>query len=251
MAFCPLHRSAQRSRSSSSLQASALIIQNKGGGHGELGYQLAQTLQRNDKITSITILQDEACKDSQEPFKSYATDIPNVKVLKAPLADEGMTAESIQKLLGGESVRFDYVWDNASKGADGSGKACVDCARAWDVKLYIYVSSGGVYKPAKDGVFPMPEATTPVKDTAGQVELEKYAMSQGLPFVSFRPQYIYGEKANKHDYLYVLFCLFLRACASCVPCLSVGNSYDAIFDGFHQIHCSYAFHLRLYQGLLF
>jgi nucleoside-diphosphate-sugar epimerase len=46
----------------------------------------------------------------------------------------------------------------------------------------------------------MPE-TTPVKDTAGQVLYEKYALESKVPFVSFRPQYIYGRKSNKWDYI--------------------------------------------------
>lgn len=186
--------------SRTSLNAAALIIQNKGGGHGELGYQLAQTLQHNEKITSITILQDEACKDSQEPFKSYATDLPDVKVIRAALSAESMTAADLQSILGGDDITFDYVWDNASKAPTGAGKACVDCAKNWNVQLYIYVSSAGVYKPTAETSFPMSEST-PIKTTAGQVELENYAVEQGLPLVSFRPQYIYGEKANKFDYM--------------------------------------------------
>lgn len=189
--------------STTSLSATGLIVQNKGGGHGELGYQLAKALQQHGTITAITILQDQACKDTQEPFKSYATDLPDVTVIRAPLADESMTAADLQALLGGDDVTFDYVWDNASKAPVGAGRACVDCAKNWGVQLYTYVSSGGVYKPAAEGAtFPMPE-TTPVKETAGQVLLENYAVEQGLPLVSFRPQYIYGEKANKHDYMYV------------------------------------------------
>jgi nucleoside-diphosphate-sugar epimerase len=182
-----------------SLYASALIIQNKGGGHGELGYQLAKKLVQDEKFTSITILQDQACKDSQEPFKSYADDLPTVKIVKAALSDETMTASDLQSLLG-EGAKFDYVWDNASKEPVGAGKACVDCAKTWGVNLYTYVSSAGVYKPTADTVFPMSEST-PVKSSAGQVALENYAVEQGLPLVAFRPQYIYGEKANKHDYL--------------------------------------------------
>lgn len=200
-AFTAVNLRRYTASSSTSLKADALIVQNKGGGHGELGYQLAKALQNNDKITSITILQDQACKDSQEPFKSYAADLPNVKVIKAPLADETMTAADLQFLLGGDGATFDYVWDNASKGAVGAGRACVDCAKGWGVKLYTYVSSAGVYKPAADGIFPMSEKTTPVKATAGQIELENYAVDQGLPLVSFRPQYIYGKKANKFDYM--------------------------------------------------
>lgn len=186
-------------RPSTSLSMSAaLIVQNKGGGHGELGFQLAKNLSSNPKITSITILQDSACKDSKEPFCSYATDIPDVRVVKANLADESMTAADVQTLLG-EGEAFEYVWDNASKGAEGTaGKAIIDSAKNWNSKLLTYVSSAGIYKP--NGVFPMPE-TTPVKDSAGQVLYEKYAIDNGLPFVSFRPQYIYGEKSNKWDYI--------------------------------------------------
>lgn len=46
----------------------------------------------------------------------------------------------------------------------------------------------------------MPE-TTSVKETAGQVQYEQYAKECGLPLVSFRPQYIYGPKSNKWDYI--------------------------------------------------
>lgn len=162
---------------------------------GELGFQLAKNLSTNSKITSITILQDSACKDSSEPFASYATDIPDVKIVKADLADESMTADDMQSLLGGS---YEYVWDNASKGAVGAGKAVVDCAKSWNSKLLTYVSSAGIYQP--DDVFPMPE-TTPVKDTAGQVLYENYALECQVPLVSFRPQYIYGPKSNKWDYI--------------------------------------------------
>jgi hypothetical protein len=90
-------------RSSMELSMSAaLIVQNKGGGHGELEYQLAKRLlqDNSDKITSITLLQDYACKDDQEPFKLYASDLLHVKVIKAPFGNESMTKESLQLLLG-------------------------------------------------------------------------------------------------------------------------------------------------------
>jgi len=186
-------------RSSSLFMSSALIVQNKGGGHGELGYQLAKKLSSNPEITSITILQDVACNDSKEPFKSYATDLPDVKVIKAPLGEETMTASDLQKLLGGDAS-FTYVWDNASKGPEGAGKAVCDCAKTWGTKLFTYVSSAGIYQPPKDAVFPMAE-TTPIKASAGQAKFEAYAVEAGLPLVSFRPQYIYGPKSNKFDYI--------------------------------------------------
>lgn len=150
-------------------------MQNKGGGHGELGFQLARELQNHPKISSITILQDSACNDAKEPFASYATDIPNVQIIKANLADEAMTAADIQSLLKDQS--YDYVWDNASKGAVGAGKAVVDSAKKWNSKLLTYVSSAGIYKP--NGIFPMPE-TTPTKDSAGQVQYENYGEYGGV-----------------------------------------------------------------------
>ena len=192
----PLASTRSTTSNTSLHMSAALIVQNKGGGHGELGFQLAKTLMGNEKITSITILQDDACKDTAEPFKSYSTDLKDVTIVKASLSDEAMTAESLQDLLGGKS--FDYIWDNASKNPTGAGKAVVDSAKDWNSKLLTYVSSAGCYVPTDQ--FPMPE-TTPVKDSAGQVQYENYATSQKLPFVSIRPQYIYGPNSNKNDYI--------------------------------------------------
>ncbi|KAL7572704.1 hypothetical protein ACA910_008977 [Epithemia clementina (nom. ined.)] len=177
--------------------SSALIVQNKGGGHGELGYQLAKNLLNNPKIASITILQDDGCNDAKEPFKSYSSDLPDVQVIKAPLGGD-MSKEELQSYVG--NSKFDYVWDNASKNVEGAGKAVQECSKLWGVKLLVYVSSAGMYQPGPDGPFPMPE-TTPVKQSAGQNLYDQYAVDAGLPLVSFRPQYIYGPKANKYDYL--------------------------------------------------
>lgn len=108
-----------------------------------------------------------------------------------------MTAESLQSVLGADAS-FEYVWDNASKKPEGAGKAICDLAKTWNTKLFTYVSSAGMYKP--NGVFPMPE-TTPVKESAGQNLFDNYAVEIGLPLVSVRPQYIYGPKASKYDYI--------------------------------------------------
>lgn len=159
---------------------------------------MAKKLSTNEKITSITILQDDACNDEKEPFKSYASDLPDVKIVKASLSDESMSADDLKTLLGGET--FDYVWDNASKGPVGAGKAICDSAKDWGVKLFTYVSSAGMYVPDATTVFPMAE-TTPIKESAGQAQFDAYAVDLGLPLVSFRPQYIYGRKSNKYDYI--------------------------------------------------
>ena len=192
------------------------------------GYQLAKTLSGNPKITSITILQDDSCDDYSEPFKSYPTDLPDVEVIRAPLGDDNLDANLMRAILDRET--YDYVWDNASKKPEGAGRAICDLAKSWDVKLYTYVSSAGVYKTDDSTPFPMAE-TTPVKDSAGQVQFEQYAVDSGLPLVSFRPQYIYGPKSNKHDYIDWYFDRLVRDLPLPIPSdgsqkVSLTNSED-------------------------
>lgn len=195
--------------SATQLLASALIVQNKGGGHGELGYQLAKYLLDTGKITEITILQDQECKRDKEPFKSYETDLQTVQVIYAPIGDDTAfpDAQTLQSTLG-DGRTYDYIWDNASKSNVGIGKALIDCVKSWNtVKLHCYVSSGGIYNPSKThGRNPLVESSTPIKESAGQNLYDQYAISNNLPLVSFRPQYIYGPKSNKFDYMYVLTC---------------------------------------------
>mmetsp|Transcript_27097 Transcript_27097/g.74718 ORF Transcript_27097/g.74718 Transcript_27097/m.74718 type:complete len:383 (+) Transcript_27097:48-1196(+) len=209
--------------SSSLCMSSALIVQNKGGGHGELGFQLAKNLMNNEKISSITILQDDACNDSKEPFKSYASDLKSVNVVKAPLGDD-LNADQMKSHLGGAT--FDYVWDNASK----KPSVVLECSKEWGVKLHTYVSSAGIYLPGPDGPFPMPETTT-VKEGAGQNLYDQAAVDAGFPYVSFRPQYIYGPKANKYDYLDWFFDRLVRELPLPIPgdgtqLVSLTNSED-------------------------
>ena len=185
-------------------------------------------MRSSDKITSITILQDDACDDTKEPFASYPTDLPDVKVVKASLADESMDAATLQNILGGAT--FDYVWDNASKGPVGSGKAILDFAKQCNVNLFTYVSSAGMYAPDASTVFPMAE-TTPIKDSAGQAQFDAYATNLGLPYVSFRPQYIYGPKSNKYDYIDWYFDRIVRGQPLPIPgdgtqLVSLTNSED-------------------------
>jgi len=213
--------------------SSALIVQNKGGGHGEIGFQLAKTLQSNPKISSITILQDDDYDRESEPFISYVTDIPDVSVIEAPLTNTKymeVNVAGLQGVLGGRDARFDYIFDNYSKGVEDWSGPILECAKNWGVKLYTYVSSAGMYKPPPEGPFPMPE-TSPVKESAGQKRLESAAVEFGLPLVSFRPQYIYGEKANKFDYLDYYFDRIVRGLPIPIPgdgtqLVSLTNSED-------------------------
>lgn len=62
----------------------------------------------------------------------------------------------------------------------------------------------------------MPE-TTPTKATAGQVLYENYAIDSSVPFASFRPQYIYGPKSNKWDYIDWYFDRLVRGAPLPIP----------------------------------
>jgi nucleoside-diphosphate-sugar epimerase len=44
------------------------------------------------------------------------------------------------------------------------------------------------------------ETYSKTKET-GQREVEEYLAKLGLPWTAFRPQYIYGPKTNKRDYI--------------------------------------------------
>jgi len=77
----------------------------------------------------------------------------SARIVEADLGDESTTAEDLMSKLqsgGAAASSYDYVWDNASKGDTGAGKAVVDCAKAWKSRMLVYVSSAGIYKP--DGV---------------------------------------------------------------------------------------------------
>ena len=111
------------------LCAKVQIVQNKGGGHGELVYQLAKLLKSKDEINSITILQDSKCDMEKDPFKSYATELKDVKVILADMSSDNDNDNNdldMEALLEGES--YDYVWENSSKKPEGFGKTLCDFA---------------------------------------------------------------------------------------------------------------------------
>lgn len=88
-----------------------------------------------------------------------------------------------------------------------------------------------MYAPNDDTTFPMSEETTPVKESAGQNLFDQYAVKLGLPLVSFRPQYIYGKKANKYDYIDWYFDRLVRGLPLPIPgdgkqLVSLTNSED-------------------------
>jgi nucleoside-diphosphate-sugar epimerase len=161
-----------------------LIVQNKGGGHGEIGYHLAKSL--SDNGAKVSILQAKTKMDTQ-PFCDYsALEGMGVQITQADLATE---TDSFFAANGD----FDTIIDNNSKAVEDVSKYLEKS------KELIYVSSGGMYKGA------CPEGghveTDDVKaDNACRV-VEEFLVSQSKPFASFRPQYIYGANTNKRSNL--------------------------------------------------
>ena len=80
---------------------------------------------------------------------------------------------------------------------DSSGRKLEDSRRVVEITgapshRFVYVSSAGVY--AGSELWPLDEtaATDPNSRHAGKADTEAWLRSEGIPFTSFRPTYIYG-----------------------------------------------------------
>merc|ERR1719201_3063783 len=121
---------------------SALIIQNKGGGHGEIGYHLALQLVK-EKGMSVTILHEGPNK-GKAPHNAYGDlEAAGVNVLWCD--DLNAAPECLGKL---GDAKFSAVVDNWSKSPEQISPYAT-AAKAWDVTNYAYVSSAGMYTPDK------------------------------------------------------------------------------------------------------
>lgn len=178
----------QALRLSMSLAGSALIVQNKSGGHGTVGYQLCKQLLQDNPQLQLTLLQDK-CDYKKPPFSSYdELTGAGVSIVEADLsAAPTSLPESIV------SSSFDYVVDNWSKGAENAA-VVIDIAKRGPCKQLMFVSSAGMYKPF-DGVAPHVETDAVKENGPRQVELA--VVESGLPYTFMRPQYIYGPKISK------------------------------------------------------
>lgn len=168
----------------------ALIIQNKGGGHGELGFHLAGILEK--KGISVTLLHDGGPepKSGKQPWDSYTQlEEKGVEIVWSDVAASGSASLK-------EGPAFEYVFDNWSKDPD-SATGFVDLAKSWDVSNYVFVSSAGMYESS----VPQPMVESADVKLSGQRKVEVLLAENGLPWTSFRPQYIYGPNTNKRDYL--------------------------------------------------
>lgn len=169
-----------------------LIIQNKGGGHGEIGFQLCKSLSSMHKGVDITILQDESCNYKKLPFSKYDSDLISngVKVFNTPLTGDNSGAHASEPIKG---MKFDYIIDNWSKGEQNATFA-MDIAASSGASQHLFVSSAGMYKTEGQADGCSEDAEVKEND-ARKVELKVAAAS--IPYTFLRPQYIYGPNANK------------------------------------------------------
>jgi len=172
----------------------AVIIQNKGGGHGEIGYHLAKTLQA--KGLKVTMLQDMAAKKSKVPYSLYDADLKDVQIAWIDPQDmQGYADAAAAAVKDGPPVT--HIFDNYSK-SPGQIEPLLALANSPDFRLYTFISSAGMYT-AKGEL----SEDQPIKDPpTGQREVE-LKLDAALPkkWSSFRPQYIYGPYTNKRGYL--------------------------------------------------
>lgn len=193
-----------------------LIIQNKGGGHGEIGYHLALQLVK-EKNTPITILHEGPNK-GKPPHNAYSDlETAGVEVIWCDNLNDASAC--IAKL---EGAKFSAVVDNWSKQPEQI-QPYAELAKGWDVTIYAYVSSAGMYTPPK-GDFGAIREDCAVK-SSGQRQAEEKLNELGLPWSCFRPQYIYGPKQGK-SYLASFFDRLTRGRA--VPVPNAGDQYVTI-----------------------
>jgi len=151
----------------------ALIIQNKGGGHGEIGYHLALQLVK-EKGMEVTVLHEGPNK-GKPPHNAYGDlDAAGVKVI---WCDDLKDSAACLGALGGAS--FGAVVDNWSKSPEDIAPYA-DAATAWGVKHYAYVSSAGMYTPAK-GEFGAITETCAVKSSGQRQAPPSLAPASPLP----------------------------------------------------------------------
>ena len=173
-----------------------LLIQNKGGGHGEIGYQVCKTLLA-EKEVDITLVQDDAAKEDKLPFSCYGElEAAGVKIVPTSLDDKTLTAAD----LGGET--FDYIIDNWSKSNDDFNFVKSLLIKPESLEQYLFVSSAGMYLTGS-GLQPHIE-TDEVKADNGPRTVEVACEASGLPYTFMRPQYIYGPKMSKRHLDYYL-----------------------------------------------
>jgi len=171
-----------------------LLLQNKGGGHGAVGYYLCQNPTVRESM-EVVVLQDK-CNYKKAPFSSYKDDLEanGVKIINVDTTAVGVDYKSV---IG--DFQPDVVVDNWSKSVANASIA-ISIAQAAKSEQLVFISSAGMYKG--NNVTPLLESD-PVK-TNDPRSVELAIIESGLPYTFLRPQYIYGPKSNKRYLDYFL-----------------------------------------------
>jgi len=90
----------------------AVIMQNKGGGHGEIGYHLARALQA--KGLKVTMLQDTAAKKDKVPYSLYDADLKDVQITWIDPEDMQAYADAAAAAVK-DGPPVTHIFDNYSK----------------------------------------------------------------------------------------------------------------------------------------
>lgn len=130
---------------------SVLIVQNKGGGHGSIGYHLSKEILNQYKDVKVILLQDKA-SSSKEPFKSYdELKQLGVSIIESKLSGPDSSIEIPSEL---NDYKVDFIVDNWSKTPENSTFS-INIAKKYDSKQLIFISSAGMYQSS--GVQPLVE----------------------------------------------------------------------------------------------
>lgn len=169
----------------------ALIVQNKGGGHGEIGYHLARALRAKD--LDVTLVQDDKASPAKLPFSRYPADLADCAVVWGNPTDGAVVSNA---LMGRPPLT--HVFDNNAKSPEDCAPYIAAAKASPDFKLFSYVSSAGMY--TAKGVLREDMAVKAPPSGQRQVEMCLATQLHGK-WTSFRPQYIYGPFTNKRDYI--------------------------------------------------
>lgn len=196
---CALAFSATRSLSMALKPLSTskvLIVQNKGGGHGSLGYYLAKSLHKQHPGVQVSIWQDK-CNYKKDPFHLYGA-------LKAESKTTVHDVDLASMESPPESNTYDYIIDNWSKGTSNA-TFIANFACGGPTGHLLFVSSAGMYTPVHGGVFPIVETDkVKEKNDPRQAELAYQQVLKKVQFTAIRPQYLYGEYSSKRYLDYFL-----------------------------------------------
>lgn len=102
--------------------------------------------------------------------------------------------DELKEKLAGQ--KFDAIFDNTGRELADT-KPLVDLFKD-QISHFIYVSSAGVYLPSEQMPHREDDPVDPQSRHKGKYETETYLKTEGVPFTSIRPTYIYGS-GNYND----------------------------------------------------